>query len=108
MSWRNHATHREESRAVKDALIKSGYKNCQVGHGRGTAWGWLEIKASTPKPENCYCGSEEYLRIHRVGRCNACQDEWSKHYRAIINIAHSVTGRHGEYDGEISVDLDLV
>jgi len=38
MSWRNHSTHREETKAVKKALEKAGIKFKKVGHGTGTAW----------------------------------------------------------------------
>ncbi len=69
---------REETRAVKAALKKAGI-TASVGHGKGTAWGWLHIR-----PNN-YQG-----HIFGVSR-------------QIIKIAQEVTGRHGEYDGCINV-----
>ena len=78
--WRNHKTHREETKAVKEALVKAGFPNVRVGHGTGTAWGWLEIRCDA-KPDQSY------------------QD---KRVEA-IRIAKDVTGRHGDYDGDILV-----
>ena len=78
--WRNHKTHREETKAVKEALVKAGFPNVRVGHGTGTAWGWLEIRCDA-KPGQSY------------------QD---KRVEA-IRIAKDVTARHGDYDGDILV-----
>ena len=80
MSWRNHKTHRAETKAVKDALIKAGFTNVKVGHGSGTAWGWLDIYCDA-KPKQSY------------------QDKRVE----VILIAKGITGRHGDYNGEISV-----
>ena len=78
--WRKQRTHRTETKAVKTALTKAGYRNVRVGHGSGTAWEWLDIHCS-PKP-----------------------DQSSEHKRAaVIRIAKQVTGRHGDYDGRINV-----
>ena len=80
MSWRNHRTHREETKAVKDALIQAGFTNVRVGHGTGTAWGWLKVHCD-PKPGQSF------------------QDKRGE----TTQIAKSVTGRRGDYDGEINV-----
>jgi len=80
MNWRNHKTHREESKAVKDALLKAGFTNVKVSHGVGTAWAWLLIHCSA-KPGISF----QYNRVE------------------VIRIAKAVTGRHGDYDGEINV-----
>lgn len=79
MCWRNHATHREESKAVKDALRRRGIR-ARVGHDRGTAWAWLTILVS-----------REYCDTVR---------------RQVLGIAQTVTGRHGEYDGQILVTFE--
>ena len=78
MSWRNHKTHAEETKAVKQALREARIPFRRVGHGTGTAWSWLEI----------------YLR-------NA--ENYNKYHRDALAIAKAVTGRHGEYDGEILI-----
>ena len=75
MTWRNHSTHQEETKAVKAALAEAGIK-AKVGHGSGTAWAWLEI--------------------------NLGSGNWGLHDRA-VQIAQSVTGRHGDYNGQISI-----
>mgnify|MGYP001558289436 CR=1 FL=1 len=80
MSWRNQSSHRQETREVKAALLKVGVPVRSVGHGKGTAWGWLEI--SLDWPQNC---------------------DWQKLRAEAIHIARQVTGREGEYDGKILV-----
>jgi len=77
MSWRKHKTHREETKAVKEALSKAGFK-ARVGHGSGTAWGWLEI--------------------YPIGK-------WGTSTRGkVLRLIQQVTGRHGDYDGEIIIN----
>lgn len=78
--WRKHKTHREETKAVKAALVKAGYRNVRVGHGTGTAWAWLDIHCD-PKPGQL----------------------WRKKRDAVLRIAKQVTGRHGDYNGDIMV-----
>ncbi len=80
MSWRNHRTQREETKAVKDALVQSGFTNVRVGHGAGTSWGWLKIHCDA-RPGQSF--QEKMVEATR--------------------IAQAVTGRHGDYDGEINV-----
>ena len=70
--------HREESLAVKEALVKAGYRNVKVKHGTGTAYGWLDIWAES-------------------------DEDWQTIRGNVIRIAKQVTGRHGDYDGEINV-----
>jgi len=77
MSWRKHESHREETKAVKQALKDAGI-NASVGHGTGTAWSWLEISVDG--------GVDRELR------------------ERVISIALEVTDRHGDYNGNISVD----
>ena len=91
MAWRNHANHKEETKAVKKALADAGIK-AKVTHGRGTAWGWLHINIGSPKERNGlkpepfdYQYTE--LELHRM----------------VLKIAQETTGRHGEYDGEIII-----
>lgn len=79
-NWRNHSNHRTESNAVKKVLIDAGYKNVQVRHGTGSAYSWLEI----------YCDQKD-------------NQSWQEKRVDVLSIAKSVTGRSGEYDGEISV-----
>jgi hypothetical protein len=42
VTWRKFPEHKSETKAVKEALKKAGIE-AEVKHGRGTAWGWLEI-----------------------------------------------------------------
>jgi hypothetical protein len=50
-SWRKFPDHKSEIKAVKEALRKAGIE-AEVGHGRGTAWGWLEINIGDPRMRN--------------------------------------------------------
>jgi len=71
---------REETAAVKSALIDAGYHGVKVRHGTRSAYDWLRIYVSdtfTYGPNGSY--------------------------RNILRIAASVTGRSGEYDGKISI-----
>ena len=79
--WRIHGNHNQETKAVKDALIQAGYANVRVKHGTGTAWGWLHIYADA-KPNQ----------------------SWQEMYSDIIRIAQRITGRHGDYNGNINVN----
>ena len=72
---------REESKAVKDALLRAGFPVLAVTHGKGTARGWLEIWMEKATPEQWRDGSE----------------------RRALDIAQDVTGRHGDYDGRINI-----
>lgn len=80
MNWRKHSTHREETRAVKKALIEAGIPVKKVGHGTGTAWAWLKIYLDPSVDMNM-----------------------KKYFEETIRIAQEVTGRHGDYNGEINV-----
>lgn len=41
---------------AKTALAKRyGYKNVSVKNGRGTAWGWVEVKINTQRPAQLPC-----------------------------------------------------
>lgn len=77
MAWRIQKTHREETKAVKAALKAAGIEFVKVGHGTGTAWGWLHIKLA---------------------------GEWSSARNAeAVRVVKAATGRHGDYDGCINV-----
>jgi len=78
--WRIHDNHLAETKAVKKALIQAGYTNVRVKHGTGTAWAWLAIYADA-KPNQT----------------------WQEKHIDIVRIAQRVTGRHGDYSGEINV-----
>jgi len=88
---------KQETKIVKAALAKAGIR-AVVTHGRGTAWGWLEINV----------GSSDQFGPHTV-------DTWASHencepcrkIRAVSDearrIAQAVTGRKGEHGGKISI-----
>jgi len=78
MTWRNFTNHRDETRAVKQALREANIPFTRVGHGTGTAWAWLEI----------YLGNPENYKLYAD---------------LVRRIAKQVTGRTGDYDGDILV-----
>ncbi|MDO9097667.1 MAG: hypothetical protein Q7U60_06065 [Candidatus Methanoperedens sp.] len=69
----------------------------EVGHGRGTVWGWLEINMGDPRmcgglkpPPFEYQHTDEEMALHKL-------------HNKVLKIAQEVTGRHGDYDGRISL-----
>ena len=101
MGWRNHATHREETVAVKKALKQQGIAFSHVGHGQGTAWAWLEIHLpSVPADMEHIPHTNGYAYSDN---CPACVTNRAIRDRA-IEIIRAVTGRRGDYGGEISVE----
>lgn len=78
MSWRNFTNHRSETKAVKAALRKAGIPFTKVGHGTGTAWAWLEI----------YLGNQANHKLYG---------------QQTLSLAKSITGRTGEYNGDILI-----
>ena len=69
-----------ETKAVKGALIALGYKGVKVGHGTGTAWGWLHIKCDE-KPGQSF--QEKIADVEQ--------------------IAQYITSRTGDYGGRINI-----
>ena len=66
---------REETKAVKQALRAAGFENVRAGHGKGTARGWLHVRVRWDQ-----------------------RQPYATQYQA-------ATGRHGDCDGRINVDL---
>ncbi|MBC2697198.1 MAG: hypothetical protein HF976_10260 [ANME-2 cluster archaeon] len=93
ITWRNFPDHKSETRAVKEALKKAGIE-AEVKHGRGTAWGWLEINIGDPR-------LRDGLRQGPFG--SQYTDEELTLYDKVMKIAKEVTGRQGDYNGEILV-----
>ena len=99
MSWRKHETHREETKAVKAALDKAGI-TAEIGHGRGTSWSWLKINVGDGQQfgEHQREAGESYCPAN----CPRCESQRDLHQKT-LRIAKEVTGRSGDYDGEIQV-----
>ena len=105
--WRNQQTHKEETKTVKSALVRAGLPVLKVGHGSGTAWSWLNIRL---------CGSAvAHQRVNGSDGhgsffdpcwpdCRACMENRTNR-EATIRVALQITGRTGDYDGEINVEL---
>lgn len=77
-------TPRQETAAVKKALIKAGFDKdvVSVGHGRGTAAAWLHILVD---------------RIDGL--------DWNDSFDLALSTVQRVTGRHGDYSGQINVSV---
>ena len=72
---------KQETKLVKDELARYGI-NAKVTHGRGTAWGWLELNVGSGQQFGP--GHPEAAEIIS---------------RFAIRKTLEVTGRAGEYDG---------
>jgi len=95
MGWRNHPDHKSETKAVKAALREAGI-DARVGHGSGTAWGWLEINVGSGTQFGpCEC-EQDGPRCRRCREMRCLRD-------AALQIAQRVTGRSGEHSGDILV-----
>jgi hypothetical protein len=106
MAWRKQETHGEETKAVKAALIAAGFDVLKVGHGQGTAWGWLHITLA--KPLELACEDHGSYRNYDQPDCCGCRaftESMRDLDRKAVRLAQEVTGRHGEYDGDISVNF---
>ncbi|MBA7710599.1 hypothetical protein ES703_119544 [subsurface metagenome] len=88
MSWRKHTTHREETKAVKAALAAAGIP-AKVGHGKGTAWSWLEINIG----KDLY-PDENSPRLSQ---------EWRERHNKALMIAVEASGRTAESGREILI-----
>jgi hypothetical protein len=102
MSWRNFESHKEETKAVKQALADVAIR-AKVGHGTGTAWAWLDIHVLNRL--SIHHDREKYGWDHCSGNCEACI-EYRTLYSRVVDVARTVTGRSGAYDGEIQVRMD--
>ena len=85
---------RKETQTVKKALKEAGIK-AKVSHGTGTGWGWIEVNVGDPKERN---GIENVQ-----GGWDRYTDVEMKLHETVIKIVQNVTGRHGEYNGNISI-----
>ncbi len=95
-TWRIHNSHKEETKAVKKALADVGIK-ASVTHGTGTAWGWLHINLGDPSERGGLIKDESGNRIR-------FSDAEIELHKKVLKLVQEVTGRHGEYDGEIIVN----
>ena len=93
---------RAETKAVKTALKAAGI-NAKVGHGTGTAWGWLYIEIGNQR-QNLGEHDGREGRGDCSANCAACNL-----HRALrdetIKIAQETTGRSGDYNGDINVHM---
>jgi len=84
-----------ETKIVKKALKQQGIK-ASVTHGHGTAYGWLEINIGDP-------ADRDGLRLNEDGwsRSNTFTSEEVDLHERIIAMVQELTGRHGDYQGNI-------
>lgn len=101
-------TKNEETKAVKAALKNAGFDVLRVGHGRGTSSWWLEIELARPLEVACEVHGSQHTWDRQD--CKACQD-FAAHMRELdrkaVVLTQQVTGRHGDYDGRMSVSFAL-
>lgn len=114
MAWRKFETHTEETKAVKQALKEAGI-NAFVGHGLGTSWGWLEINIGARIGKHHVIGDNGHILeltreeiakepVYRscMPGCPVCKQHVDLRDKT-MEIAQEVTGRTGEYHGNISI-----
>jgi hypothetical protein len=111
MSWRNFEDHKTESREVKKFLVAQGYQDVKVGHGRGTAWGWLKVSISIPRPADCYCHDPKWEEVRKQEMsisCRNCGQEYLRVRREVLTKLMEFAGRNGDYDGNISYNSEWI
>jgi hypothetical protein len=68
----------DNTKQTKSALVPIfGRDHVRVHHGRGTAYGWVDIKVQVPRPADCFCS--ELRRdaddvYSRYAKCDACRE----------------------------------
>ena len=85
---------KEETKIVKKTLKEAGIK-ASVSHGKGTGWGWIEVNVGDPKERD---GIEK-----GPGGWDRYTDTETKLHETVIKLVQNVTGRHGKYNGNISI-----
>jgi hypothetical protein len=96
-----------ETKLIKDLLAKAGYHDIRVSHGHGTAWGWVDIKVSMVRPDNCTCDLKDDNRYPYY--CNVCRDALTKERDTVTKLVVEGTGRRwGDYQGNTLVDIEMV
>lgn len=98
---RKQTTRREETKAVKAALAAAGIP-AVVGHGRGTASGWIDVNIGDgaqygPHEDGCqqWTGREHADCLRCVAQAKA--------YKLARHIVGEVTGRN-RHDADIQSD----
>lgn len=100
MALSNIQDRKQESKTVKEALAKAGIP-ARVGHGRGTAWGWLEVNIGDGSQYGEHLpNTENNFWVNPL--CNHCKARQSA-YETALRITQEVTGRHGEYNGDTNI-----
>ena len=96
---------KHETSMVRRALVSAGFdaNNLRVKHGKGTGWGWITVSADIRRAPSCYCSEPD--AFGRRETCEPCKKTWRDIYNRIIEITLEETGRTGDYDGRIGVNL---
>lgn len=101
------ADRRGEVQAVKRALLAEGI-DARVSHGRGTAWGWLEVNVGDGQqfgPHRDPDGGEvDSSCPHSRYHCPRCRGRYALQRRA-EKIVLEVTGRTGGYIGSGDINI---
>ena len=123
----NTAEKRAETKAVKALVERLGFDRVRVTHG---GHGWLDIEASTNRPEGCDCwpeGTTLYdnetwdpalywptlrCRFHStsygIGSCQDCAVVWYEGWDLIKAEVKDLTGRNCHpWDGAGYVNVNL-
>lgn len=93
-------TRKEETKTVRAALKAAGI-NARVGHGRGTAWGWLHLNIGSGQQWGEHIARKSPLYEPCPSECVRCLNLHEME-SAALRITQEATGRRGDYDGRIS------
>lgn len=103
----HYTDRKQETKIVKEALRAAGFgkeNKIRVTHGHGTVYGWLYVSVTISHDPDCRCFIQPWGVMET---CNPCKDKWRKIHNTLIEVCMKATGRHGDYDGRIGIDLSF-
>jgi hypothetical protein len=98
-----------ETREVKKFMAREyPGSNPRVSHGKGTAWGWLKISFSIPRPTNCYCNDPAWAKVREEDQTISCRNCGMESSRVYVEVGKKIcefTGRTGDYGGRVNYSI---
>jgi hypothetical protein len=96
-------TRQAETAAVKKGLAED-YDGVTVKHGTGSAWGWMRVSITIPRPDNCRCQEENEGQMFPE-TCRECRNESRLIHDTVEKKVLEITGRTGEYGGCVNYSI---
>lgn len=104
--WRKK--YREATKTVKAALVEAGYPrpDLSVTRGKGTSYGWIDIRLIIDRPGNCYCLDRERVQadghyIDEYTECRFCREQRGELARDATEIAIKSGAALGTYTDDM-------